>query len=228
MSPLFENYCKVRERIRAAALRAGRNPEGILLLAVSKTFPVEAIRELYDAGVRAFGENRIAELEAKKAALPEDIDWHFIGRLQANKARRVLHCATMIHSVDSIALLERLERIAAEEKISRKFLLEINVSGEASKAGCTIPAEIGALARCAAGCEKMQWAGLMTMAPADASPAELKMVFGGLRQWRDRLEEEFGRRLGVLSMGMSGDFECALEEGSTLVRIGSAIFGRRE
>ncbi len=226
MSAIFERYKEVLRRARAAAVAASRDPDGVQLLAVSKTFPAEAIRELYDCGVRSFGESRIPELSEKASQLPGDIEWHFIGRLQSNKARRALQLARVIHSVDSVSLLERLERIAGEEKLSRRFLLEVNVSGEASKAGFA-PAELAAVSELAANCRNLEWAGLMTMAPDGAAESELHAVFAGLRELRDRLSEKFNRELPLLSMGMSGDFEVAVAEGATLIRVGSSIFGRR-
>ena len=150
MSPVIANYMEVRAAIDAAAREAHRDPAEIRLLAVSKTFPVEPIRELYDAGVRAFGESRVTELAEKAARLPEDIEWHFIGRLQSNKARKAVQLAKVIHSVDSAALLERLDRIAGEERKRPAVLLEVNVSGEASKAGVPV-AELEPFARRAAG-----------------------------------------------------------------------------
>ena len=221
---LQERYAQILNELRVTAARYDR--EDVTLLAVSKTFPVESIRALYDCGCRAFGENRVPELEAKAAALPADIQWHMIGQLQANKVRKVVRCAAWIHSVDSEALLRRLDRIAGEEGRTPKILLEVNVSGEESKSGCT-PQEALHLGLIAASMEHLDWQGLMTMAPADANEEELRRVFGGLRQLRDDLSRQTGRPLPVLSMGMSGDFPAAIREGATIVRIGSAIFGNR-
>ena len=177
-------------------------------------------------GVRDFGENRIQELETKAARLPQDIVWHFIGSLQSNKIRKAVKLASVIHSVDSVSAVERLDRIAEEEGKCVKFLLEVNVSGEASKSG--VPqADFMALARTAASCRTAVFAGLMTMAPLDAPTETLDAVFGGLAALRDRAEKEFGATLPLLSMGMSGDFANAVSHGSTIVRIGTAIFGRR-
>ncbi len=226
MPGVVENYGEIRRRVAVAASAAGRGPGAVHILAVSKTFPVEPIRELYASGVRIFGESRVAELAEKAGSLPADIEWHFIGRLQSNKARKVLQLAQVIHSVDSAPLLERLERIAGEENLRRRFLLEVNVSGEASKAGVSL-AEIDPVAELAAGCRSLEWAGLMTMAPEGSSEAELRDVFARLRECRDRLAQKFNRELPLLSMGMSGDFEIAVAEGSTLIRVGSSIFGRR-
>lgn len=226
MSSVCENFRRVRSEVDAAAAAAGRSGKDILLLAVSKTFPVSDIRSLYDMGVRDFGENRIQELETKAAQLPQDIVWHFIGSLQSNKIRKAVKLASVIHSVDSVPAVERLDRIAEEEGKRVKFLLEVNVSGEASKSG--VPqADFMELARAAASCRYAVFSGLMTMAPLGASAETLDAVFGGLAALRDRAEKELHVTLPLLSMGMSGDFANAVSHGSTIVRIGTAIFGRR-
>ena len=221
---LQERYAQILNDLRAIASACGR--DDVTLLAVSKTCPEEDIRTLYDCGCRSFGENRIPELERKVAALPPDIEWHMIGQLQANKVRKAVRCADWIHSVDSEALLLRLDRIAGEEGRKPKILLEVNISGEESKSGSS-PDEARKLAVLAAQQEHLDFQGLMTMAPADATDAELALVFGGLRQLRDELAQQTGRPLPALSMGMSGDYPIAIREGSTIVRIGTAIFGNR-
>ena len=226
MSAVCDNYRRVREEVDAAAAAAGRKKEEILLLAVSKTWPVTDIRALYDMGVRDFGENRMQELEQKAPALPQDIVWHFIGSLQSNKIRKAVKLASVIHSVENLSAVERLDRICGEEGRSVKFLLEVNVSGEASKSG--VPAaDFMLLARAAAQCRNAVFSGLMTMAPLGAPREILDAVFGGLASLRDRAEKELEITLPLLSMGMSGDFENAVSHGSTIVRIGTAIFGRR-
>ena len=226
MAGLAENYNGFLQDIRQTAVSAGRDPGEILLLAVSKTFPKEDIAELYQAGCRDFGENRIPELQEKASALPGDIRWHFIGQLQSNKVRKVVLLADVIHAVDTVALIERLDRIAGEEGRTPDFLLEVNVSGEASKSGCT-PDALPELAAAAARCKAARWKGLMTMAPADAPEELLHHVFGTLRDLRDGLAGEFEMPLPVLSMGMSGDWQIAVQDGATVLRIGSALFGRR-
>jgi len=226
MGPVVEHYREVRELIDAAAREAHRDPAEVRLLAVSKTFPAEAIRELYDAGVRTFGESRIPELEAKAAALPDDIEWHFIGRLQSNKARKAVRLAKMIHSVDSPELLDRLDRVAGEEGVRPQVLLEVNVSGEGTKAGVSA-AELEPFARRAAACEHLDFRGFMTMAPFDADPVRIAAIFEMLQLLRNELEQKLGRKLPELSMGMSGDFEIAARHGSTIVRVGTRIFGVR-
>ena len=227
MPDLAERYSGITERVRQEAVKAGRNPDSVRVLAVSKTFPAEDIAELYRHGCREFGENRVPELLAKAAVLPPDIRWHMIGQLQANKVRKVLPAVSMIHSVDSLSLLERLDRIAGELDRHPGFLLEVNVSGEASKSGCT-PAELPGLAEQAANCKNISWQGLMTMAPQGAEEEELLSVFGSLRNLRDGLSRQYRLPLAELSMGMSGDYPAAVQCGATIVRIGSAVFGHRD
>lgn len=218
---------KVRERIRQAALAANRSPDEVRLVAVTKTKPVEMIQTAYDAGQRIFGENRIQELEEKRPLLPDDAEWHMIGHVQSNKALKVVLNAAMIHSVDSVKLLRRLDRLADERDRDPRILLEINVSGENSKFGAEDDGEILRLAETAATAKRLRWIGLMTMAPHVAPELELRRVFAGLRELRDRLATRFGATLPELSMGMSSDYPFAIAEGATLVRVGSAIFGSR-
>ena len=223
---LEQQYHQVLAAVADAAVKAGRRPEEVQLIAVSKTFPAEDIATVRGFGQRRFGESKLQELEPKTAALPADIEWHLIGHLQSNKAAKAVACAAWIHSVDSAKLLERLERLAGEAGRRLNILLELNISGETSKFGADDRAAME-LARAAASCRNLSWQGLMTMAPIDADDRELHRVFGGLRELRDRMEREFGRKLPALSMGMSGDFPVAIAEGATLVRIGTAIFGKR-
>ncbi|MDD4817253.1 MAG: YggS family pyridoxal phosphate-dependent enzyme [Victivallaceae bacterium] len=219
MSELTDNFNEVAGRVARAAALAGRPEGAVRLVAVSKTFPAADIAELYRAGVRRFGESRASEFVAKADALPADIEWHFIGHLQANKVRPVAERAAWIHSVDSLKLAERIDRIAGECGKRPKILFEVNVSGEASKFGMS-PAEL-AEAACA-GFGHVEAVGLMTMAPAGAPEETLEAVFGALA--------ELGKNYNLkeLSMGMSGDFEAAVKCGATLVRVGSLIFGKRE
>ena len=225
MSGVAESYRRHLELVSAAAAACGR-PGQVRLVAVSKTFPEPALREAYAAGAREFGESRLQELEAKAAALPADVVWHLIGHLQANKVRPAVRRAAWIHSVDSVELLRRIDRIAGEEGRSPRLLLEVNVSGEASKHGLT-PAAALAAGEAVAACAHGRVVGFMTMAPYEAGETELQRVFGGLRQLREAAERSWGRPLPELSMGMSGDFGIAIAEGATLVRIGTAIFGGR-
>ena len=219
------NYRSVRREIDDIAVSCGRNPQDILLLAVSKTMPEGDITSLYDIGIRDFGENRIQELERKAAALPEDIVWHFIGPLQSNKIRKAVKLASVIHSVEDISAVERLDRIAGEEQRKVKFLIEVNVSGELSKGGVT-PADFMEIARAAAQCRTAVFSGLMTMAPFEAPQEVLDSVFNGLAALKKQAEQELGIALPILSMGMSGDYANAIAAGSTIVRVGTAIFGK--
>ena len=227
MRDVAQNYRSVRSEIDACAASCGRDASEILLLAVSKTMPEQDILDLYNIGVRDFGENRIQELERKAAALPEDIVWHFIGPLQSNKIRKAVKLASVIHSVEDISAVERLDRIAGEEQRKVKFLIEVNVSGELSKGGVT-PADFMEIARAAAKCRNAVFSGLMTMAPFEAPQEVLDSVFNGLAALKKQAEQELGITLPILSMGMSGDYEIAIEEGATIVRIGTAIYGARD
>lgn len=225
MRDVAANYRSVRQEIDTAASACGREPQEVLLLAVSKTMPEDDIMTLYKNGVRDFGENRIQELERKAAALPDDIIWHFIGPLQSNKIRKAVKLASVIHSVEDIAAVERLDRIAGEEQTTVKFLIEVNVSGEASKGGVA-PVDFMTVARAASECRHAVFSGLMTMAPFDAPQEVLSGVFNGLSTLREHAEKELGITLPILSMGMSGDYHAAIAAGSTIVRVGTAIFGK--
>lgn len=222
---IAEQLQEIRNKVKACAEAAGRQPAAVRLLAVSKTFPAEDILTAYGAGQREFGENRVQEMAEKAPKLPADCVWHLIGHLQQNKARQALEFASWIHAVDSLSLLKRLNLLAAEMGKSPKIMFEVNVSGEESKFGLK-PAEVSEVVKAAVG-GPCQPVGLMTMAPLGASPEELKAVFGGLRELRDKVSSEVGIPLPELSMGMSGDFPAAIAEGSTIVRIGTAIFGHR-
>jgi hypothetical protein len=216
----------VRERIEAAAARAGR-PGGVRLLAVSKTKPVEAIRAAYAAGQRAFGENYAQEL-AQKAEVLRDLpglEWHFIGRLQRNKAKQVAQVAQAVHTVDRADLAVELGKRAAAAGVTLRVLVEVNVSGEASKGGC-LPAELGAVLAAVRAAPALTAVGLMTIPPDTADPNDARPFFAALRRLRD--EHGGAAALPELSMGMTHDFPVAIEEGSTLVRVGTAIFGARE
>jgi hypothetical protein len=219
-------------RLRAAAEAAGHDPDALRIVAVTKGFGTDVIRAARAAGLSRFGENRIQEALPKIEAAP-DAEWHLVGHLQGNKARAAVRGFAAIHSVDSVDLLLRLDRIAAEESLAPLVLLQVNVSEEASKAGFDLswftgearrPASlVTALARLAA----VRVAGLMTIGPAGAPVEEARRVFGTLRRLRDELEQASGRPLPELSMGMTGDADAAVAEGATLVRIGTAIFGPR-
>ena len=227
MNTIADNLCRVRTIIEDACERAGRNPDEVRLIAVSKTMEAETVRQAFDAGQRLFGENREQELSAKADALPPEARWHFIGHLQRNKVRPVLARAHCIHSVDRMSLLQRIDRVAGEMDIRVPVLIQVNVSGEESKFGLP-PEQAEAVVEKAVELSNVRCDGLMTMAPFGAASAELHRVFAALRNLRDRLGNRLQNPLPELSMGMSADYSEAIEEGATLVRVGSAIFGRRE
>ncbi len=227
MPTVEENLNRVRNAVRCAAENAGRDAGAVRLLAVSKTFPAEDVRAAYDAGQRMFGENRVQELAEKAPLLPSDIEWHLIGHLQSNKAAKAVEFASWIHSVDSAKLLGMIAKAAEKSGRIIHILLEVNVSGEESKFGLRDEAEILKIAKSALSMPQIRLQGLMTMAEIDADEQRLKETFAGLRILRDKLSHALGVELPELSMGMSSDFASAIAEGSTMVRIGTAIFGRR-
>jgi pyridoxal phosphate enzyme (YggS family) len=221
----------VIERMDAAARRANRQPGDVQLVAVSKTVAVETLRDAYALGLRAFGENRVQEAQEKIAALAlPDVRWELIGHLQTNKAARAVELFTRVQSVDSLRLAEALSARAAALGKTLPVLLEVNVAGEASKWGFA-PGETHAAARAIADLPGLWPEGLMTIAPIVDDPEHARPVFRALRQLRDHLSEEvpLGQDGGwrELSMGMSDDFEVAIEEGATLIRLGRALFGAR-
>ena len=229
---ISDNIAEIRQRIAAAALRVGRQSDEITLIAVSKTFPAESIREAYAAGLRVFGESRIQEFVGKAVALRDlqNVEWHMIGHLQTNKASKAVELFTAIDSVDSLKLAEKLN--AAAEKLEKKLsvLLEINVGGEAAKSGMPPGSvELKRILESAPRLESLAIRGLMTVPPFTEDPQQSRPYFRKLRELRDQIA---ARKLpavsmDVLSMGMSHDFEVAIEEGSTCVRVGTAIFGER-
>ena len=222
-----EQLDEIRKAVSGAAAGCGRGTDEVKLIAVSKTFSPEDILAAYSHGQRRFGENKVQELEQKAGRLPPDIEWHLLGHLQSNKAGKAVQYAAYIHSVDSVKLIQRLDRLAGEAGKKQKILLEVNISGEAAKFGASAENDIMAMAEAAAGSVNLELAGLMTMAPYEAGDAELHRIFGALRQQRDKIEIKLKIRLPELSMGMSGDFPAAIAEGATFLRIGTAIFGKR-
>ncbi|MCK5802035.1 MAG: YggS family pyridoxal phosphate-dependent enzyme [Lentisphaeria bacterium] len=223
---LTENLRRVTEQIGRAAENAGRQAADVRLVAVSKTVSEDAVREALALGQTAFGENRVQELERKAELLPATVEWHMIGHLQANKARPVVTRAAWIHSIDSVKLMHRVGRIAEEEGVRPHVLVQVNITGEESKAGVA-PDEAEAVVAAALSHPSLTCSGLMTMAPADLPTPQLREAFACLRNLRDRLETLCGTPLPELSMGMSGDFAEAIAEGATLVRVGTAVFGAR-
>ena len=227
MSPLAveleTRLAAIRSRIENAAIRADRDPRDVTLVAVTKYASVECVQALIDLGERELGESRPQQLEkrAKQFTPTDPVRWHLVGHLQRNKARRMLPVVSLIHSVDSLRLLASLDRLAAEEDVTPRVLLEVNMSGEDVKHGFS-PTELRADWSEARSFENVQIEGLMTMAARSDHPEDARPAFRGLRELRDELAGV--EELPQLSMGMSGDFEVAVEEGATLVRIGSALF----
>lgn len=216
-----ERHERLLERLRGIAERGGHDPHRLRIVGVTKTHPVSLARAALSAGITLLGESRVQEAEPKVDAVPE-AEWHFIGRLQSNKARRVVRRFAVIHSLDSPELLGRVDELAAEEGMAPHVLLQVNVSGEAAKAGMA-PGELAHVSLPRA----VGLVGLMTIAPMGATGQEARAVFGRLRELRDELEQRIGHALPELSMGMSADAEAAAAEGATLVRIGTALFGPR-
>jgi len=218
---------RVHAQIAEAARKSRRSPNDIELVAVSKAHPAEKVQAAADAGQSLFGESRVQEARAKIPLLPSRLRWHFIGHLQKNKIRHALPLFELFHGIDSLALAEEMQRVAAEEGIRPRILLEVNLAGEASKHGFSADGlrrdleNILSLGR-------LSPEGLMTIPPLAPEAEMSRSYFIRLRELRDRLETEFNLQLPHLSMGMSGDYPIAIEEGATLVRVGTAIFGERK
>ena len=226
MADIAENLGRVREQIAHAATKAGRAVDEIELVAITKTHDAEKVREAYEAGQILFAESRVQEARVKILELPSAIRWHFVGHLQKNKIRLALPLFEMIHSVDSLALAQDMNRIAEEEGLHPRVLLEVNVAGEGSKFGFkseTLRAEIEALLALS----RLSILGLMTIPPLAPEAEASRRFFAQVRELRDQLQTEFRVDLAQLSMGMTNDFAIAVEEGATLVRVGTAIFGER-
>ncbi|MGA8490347.1 MAG: YggS family pyridoxal phosphate-dependent enzyme [Terriglobales bacterium] len=229
---IAENLARVREQITVVAGRVGRRPEDIAVMAVSKTFPADSIREAYESGMRLFGENRVQEFAGKIDSLHDlrDTEWHLIGHLQSNKAAKAVELFAAVDSVDSLRLAQKLNVSAQQLGKKLKVLIEINVGGETAKSGVAPDSrELEELLSAAPELEHLEFRGLMTIPPFSDDPQQTRPYFRRLRELRDRIA---ARRLPAidmrtLSMGMSHDFEVAIEEGSTCVRVGTAIFGER-
>lgn len=223
-----ENLKTVRERIAAAAKRSGRDEKEITLIAVSKTKPVPMLQAAYDAGERFFGENKVQELCAKCGELPKDIAWHMIGHLQTNKVRQVIGRAALIHSLDNFRLAETIQSEAEKQSISCNVLLEVNIAGEESKYGLA-PKEVEPFALEMTKFDRIHVRGLMTVAPFTENPEQNRKYFRQIKQLAVDIRAKNIDNIGmeVLSMGMTGDYEVAIEEGATMVRIGTGIFGER-
>jgi pyridoxal phosphate enzyme (YggS family) len=226
MASIAENLERVREQIAQAAAKAGRAPDETELVAITKTHPAEKVREAVEAGHIVFGESRVQEARGKIPELPSNLRWHFVGHLQKNKIRHALPLFELFHGVDSLALAQEMDRIAAEEGERPRVLLEVNVAGEGSKFGFkaeTLRTEIGSLLVL----PRLSIEGLMCIPPLVEGAEASRKFFVQLRELRNSLEKEFDVKLPYLSMGMTQDFWIAVEEGATLVRVGTAIFGER-
>lgn len=225
---LVENLREVEERVQAACVRANRAREEVTLIAVSKTKPVEMLEEIYTAGVRDFGENKVQELTEKYEKLPQDIKWHMIGHLQRNKVKYIVDKVKLIHSVDSVRLAETIEQEAAKKNVIVDILIEVNVAEEESKFGVKVE-EVLDLIQEISKFSHIRIKGLMTIAPYVENPEENRKIFAQLKQ----LSVDIASKnidnicIDVLSMGMTNDYEVAIEEGATMVRVGTGIFGAR-
>ena len=226
MNSVSENLERVREQIARAAAKVGRAASGIQLVAITKTHPAEKVREAIEAGQNLFGESRVQEARSKIPELPSNVRWHFVGHLQKNKIRHALPLFELVHSVDSLGLAQDMNRIAEEEAMHPRVLLEVNLAGEGSKFGfqpdklCEQMEELLSLPR-------LSILGLMTIPPLAEEAEGSRKYFVQLHELRDRLQTEFRVDLSQLSMGMTQDYPIAIEEGATLVRVGTAIFGER-
>ncbi len=226
---LASNLQEVESKIMKACKKAGRSREEITLIAVSKTKPVPMLKEIYDLGVRDFGENKVQELTDKGPQLPADLRWHMIGHLQRNKVKQVIDKAVLIHSVDSIRLAKAIEAEAAKKKIVVQILLEVNVAEENSKFGLKLEEVLPAVEKIAT-MPHVRIKGLMTIAPFVENPEENRTVFAQLQKLSVDIAEKNIDNVSVdiLSMGMTNDYQVAIEEGATMIRVGTGIFGERE
>jgi PLP dependent protein len=230
VSGVASRLAAVREQMAEAALRAGRRVEDVRLVAVSKTFPIDAVREAYAAGQRDFGENKVQEaLQKIEAGADMEIGWHLIGHLQSNKARKAAAVAGWIHAIDSVDLFRRVDAAAVEAGRQVRVLIQVDLAGEATKHGASVD-EVPAILEAATSSTGARLVGLMLLPPAADNPEDARPWFRQLREWRDRWIDAgvAPSLLSELSMGMSHDFAVAIEEGATIVRVGSAIFGSRQ
>ena len=226
MTSVADNLERVREEIADAAAKSGRSTSQIWLVAITKTHPAEKVREAIQAGQTLFGESRVQEARLKIPELPSAMRWHFVGHLQKNKVRQALPLFEMIHSVDSLALAQDINRIAEEEGLYPRVLLEVNVAGEGSKFGFA-PDDLREQMEALLALPRLSIEGLMCIPPQAVESEDSRKFFVEVRELRDSLEKEFNVNLPQLSMGMTQDFPIGIEEGATLVRVGTAIFGER-
>lgn len=226
---ISENLEQVKKNIEEACKKAGRSPDEVTLIAVSKTKPVALLQEAYDAGARCFGENKVQEIVDKYPQLPSDIRWHMIGHLQRNKVKYIVDKVEMIHSVDSLRLAETIEQEASKHGVKVPVLLEVNVAGEETKFGLR-PDEVLPLIEAVSEFPHIKIQGLMTIAPYVEDPEENREIFRQLKKLSVDIEAKNINNvtMSVLSMGMTGDYQVAVQEGATMVRVGTGIFGERD
>jgi len=227
MSSIGDNLNRVREQISTAAAKSGRTPIDVELVAITKTHPAESVREAIEAGQILFGESRVQEARAKIPELPSNCRWHFVGHLQKNKIRHAIPLFEMFHGIDSLALAQDINRIAEEEGLYSRILLEVNVAGEGTKFGFASDA-LGEQMEALQALQRLSIEGLMCIPPLAIESEDSRKFFVQVRELRDSLEKEFSLKLPQLSMGMTQDFPIGIEEGATLVRVGTAIFGERK
>lgn len=225
---ICENLKEVEAKIEAACKRAGRDRSEVTLIAVSKTKPVEMLEEAYETGIREFGENKVQEMMDKYEVMPKDIHWHMIGHLQRNKVKYLMGKAALIHSVDSLRLAEEISAQSVKHEVTTDILIEVNIAGEETKFG-TDREEAIALVEAAAKLPNIHICGLMTIAPFVENPEDNRKYFQQIRQLSVDIKEKNidNVDMRILSMGMTGDYEVAIEEGATMVRVGTGIFGAR-
>lgn len=226
MTKIAENYENVQQRVKAAALRSGRNPEEISIIAVTKNESIGTMEEGIQAGINKFGENRVQDLRKKHDELGQAVEWHLIGHLQSNKVKYVIDKVALIHSLDNLSLAKEINKRAQGKSLNVNALVQVNISGEESKFGIDPVAVVPFLATCSQEFERLNIKGLMTIAPLVAEPEETRPYFRGLRELSDKIKTMNipGVEMQYLSMGMTNDFEVAVEEGANLVRVGRAIF----
>ena len=227
MSSIAENLGRVREQIASAAAKSGRSADDVELVAITKTHSADKVREAIEAGQTLLGESRVQEARAKIPELPSNIRWHFVGHLQKNKVRQALPLFEMIHGVDSLALAQDIDRVAEEEGTYLRILLEVNVAGEGSKFGFSAD-QLREQMEGLLALPRLSIEGLMCIPPLTNESEPSRKFFVQLRELRESLENEFDLQLPQLSMGMTNDYPIAVEEGATLVRVGTAIFGERK
>lgn len=227
MSSIADRLAQVRGKVEEATRRSGRREGAVSLLVVSKTWPTDTVREVVDAGQLFFGENKLQEGEVKIPALPRNLEWHFIGTLQRNKVRKTLPLFSVVHSISSMKLARFTDRVAGELELKPKIFLELNLAGEESKHGFAKDELLASLDEICT-FQNVNIQGLMCIPPKVDSPEEARPWFAQLREFQEELRVRSSLSLPEISMGMSGDYEVAIEEGSTIVRVGSAIFGPRQ